>query len=172
MSYSKCAMPSLSCLLSFYTIPISLFFNSKFFYFLVISMVRPKPDRPDRLLWPCISASPSRSHLHCYSSLVSDRRDLTFEPSPTEVCFVLRCERVGVRSRADHCMTLTLSLTSSLPFKHMHVHSLSLSLSLSRLFRMGAMVRLWKSTKPVCQQTSADPKMTSMSFLSLIHTSF
>ena len=37
MSYSKCAMPSLSCLLSFYTIPISLFFNSKiFFYFLVI----------------------------------------------------------------------------------------------------------------------------------------
>ena len=28
-SYSKCAMPSLSCLLSFYTIPISLFFNPK-----------------------------------------------------------------------------------------------------------------------------------------------
>ena len=33
MSYSKCAMPSLSCLLSFYTIPISLFFNSKIFLF-------------------------------------------------------------------------------------------------------------------------------------------
>ena len=33
MSYSKCAMPSLSCLLSFYTIPISLFFNSKNFLF-------------------------------------------------------------------------------------------------------------------------------------------
>ena len=36
MSYSKCAMPSLSCLLSFYTIPISLFFEfEEFFYFLV-----------------------------------------------------------------------------------------------------------------------------------------
>ena len=33
MSYSKCAMPSLSCLLSFYIIPISLFFNSKNFLF-------------------------------------------------------------------------------------------------------------------------------------------
>ena len=35
MSHSICAMPSLSCLLSFYTIPISLFFISKNFYFLV-----------------------------------------------------------------------------------------------------------------------------------------
>ena len=36
MSYSKCAMPSLSCLLSSYTIPISLFFElEEFFYFLV-----------------------------------------------------------------------------------------------------------------------------------------
>ena len=35
MSYSKYAMASLSYLLSFYTIPISLFFNSNFFYFLV-----------------------------------------------------------------------------------------------------------------------------------------
>ena len=36
MSYSKCKMLSLSCLLSFYTIPKSLLFNSKnFFYFLV-----------------------------------------------------------------------------------------------------------------------------------------
>ena len=36
MSYSKCAMPPLSCLLSFYTIPISIFFEFKeFFYFLV-----------------------------------------------------------------------------------------------------------------------------------------
>ena len=42
MSYSKCAMPSLSCLLSFYTIPISLFFNLKNFYFLVIPMDPPK----------------------------------------------------------------------------------------------------------------------------------
>ena len=41
MSYSKCAMPSLSCLLSFYTIPMSLFFNSKnFFYFLVLKEIR------------------------------------------------------------------------------------------------------------------------------------
>ena len=33
MSNSKCVMPSLSCLLSFYTIPISLFFISKIFLF-------------------------------------------------------------------------------------------------------------------------------------------
>ena len=33
VSNSKCAMPSLSCLFSFYTIPISLFFNSKNFLF-------------------------------------------------------------------------------------------------------------------------------------------
>ena len=32
MSYSKCAMPSLSCLLSFYTIPISFFFEFKDFF--------------------------------------------------------------------------------------------------------------------------------------------
>ena len=32
MSYSKCAMPSLSCLLSFYTIPISLFFEFEEFF--------------------------------------------------------------------------------------------------------------------------------------------
>ena len=41
MSYYKCSMPSLSCLLSFYTIPISLFFNSKiFFYFLVLICIK------------------------------------------------------------------------------------------------------------------------------------
>ena len=38
MSYSICEMPSLSCLLSFYTIPISLFFNSKNFLFSSICM--------------------------------------------------------------------------------------------------------------------------------------
>ena len=32
MSYSKCAMPSLSCLLSFHTIPISLFFEFEDFF--------------------------------------------------------------------------------------------------------------------------------------------
>ena len=32
MSYSKCAMPSLSCLLSFNTIPISHFFEFKEFF--------------------------------------------------------------------------------------------------------------------------------------------
>ena len=38
MSYSKCAMPSLSCLLSFYTISISLFFIRRILYFLVYIM--------------------------------------------------------------------------------------------------------------------------------------
>ena len=42
MSYSKCAMPSLSCLLSSYTIPISLFFNSKNFLFSSIEYNREK----------------------------------------------------------------------------------------------------------------------------------
>ena len=35
MSNSKCAMPFLFCLLSFYTIPISSFELEEFFYFLV-----------------------------------------------------------------------------------------------------------------------------------------
>ena len=48
MSYSKCAMPSLSCLLSFYTIPIALFFNSKNFLFSSIQSTTVLCDRDGR----------------------------------------------------------------------------------------------------------------------------
>ena len=39
MSNSKCAMPSLSCLLSFYTIPISLFFEFEDFFYFLLSLL-------------------------------------------------------------------------------------------------------------------------------------
>ena len=58
MSYSKCAMLSLSCLLSFYTIPISLFFEFKdFFNFLYT-------------LEPLIKDTPNKGHLSIKDKLL------------------------------------------------------------------------------------------------------